>query len=91
MKKIQDVLRLKSEGRSNEQIALILNIGETSVRRYLQMAEQAGISWPLSENMDGDLLEKTLYPFEKNSKFPLPDFEHIRKELSRKGVTLHLL
>ena len=91
MKKIQDVLRLKSEGRSNEQIALILNIGETSVRRYLQMAEQAGISWPLSENMDGDLLEKTLYPFEKNSKFPLPDFEHIHKELSRKGVTLHLL
>ena len=91
MKKIQDVLRLKTEGRSNEQIALILNIGETSVRRYLQLAEKAGISWPLPEDLNGDLLEKVLYPFKKDSKCPLPDFEYIYKELMRKGVTLQLL
>lgn len=92
MKKIREVLRLRSTlGLSAEKIACSIGIGETTVRRYLFLANKAEISWPLPEGMDDDQLEELLYPPMKKIKTqnpPPPDFEYIHKELKRKGVTL---
>lgn len=92
MKKIREVLRLRATlSLSAEKIAYATSIGETTVRRYLFLANKVGISWPLPEGMDDDQLEKLLYPSIKTVKAsdpPFPDFEYIYKELKRKGVTL---
>jgi transposase len=95
MRKIKEILRLKYEaGLSNRAIAGACNISNSTVGEYLRRAEAAGIGWPL-----GDLSEEELYkklfgdPIsipETKSK-PLPDWEEVRKELRKKGVTLELV
>lgn len=93
MRKIREALRLKYEQKlSNFQIARSLQVGETTVERYLSRAKQAKISWPLDPNIDDESLEKQLYPNNRKKKdTPLPDFKQMGKELKRKGVTLTLL
>jgi transposase len=94
MRKISEVLRLKVQCHStNREIANACSIGVASVSEYIGRASRAGISWPLPEGMTESELECRLYP--PATKCPndraLPDFERIRKELKRKGVTLQLL
>jgi transposase len=96
MRKIREVLRLKFSGAkcSDEKIARIVGIGETTVRQYLNRAKEAGITWPVPEYLCDKKLEESLYSrqFEQDSdKYDLPDFESIHKELLKKGVTLSLL
>lgn len=96
MKKIREVLRLKFDDikRSDEKIAQIVEIGETTVRQYLNRAKAAGLTWPLPEGLCDKKLEELLYPIQQQQRvhdYNLPDFEYIHKELKRKGVTLSLL
>jgi len=94
MRKIKDVLRLKFDGKlSNAKIARSINIGETTVEQYLFRARKADLTWPLPEDMDNEKLEAILYPPKEVSPdgYDLPNFEHIHKEIKRKGVTLQLL
>lgn len=91
MRKIREVLRLKyASGLSNRQIATSCKLGRTSVRRYLEKAAQAGLNWPLPEELDDAALELLLYPSESKLCYVL-DFQNIYLELKRKGVTLYLL
>ena len=95
MRKIKEVLRLKYDcDLSNEAIASSCGVGRTTVREYLRRAHQAGLSWPLPEEMsDGDL-ERLLFPPPPSipgSQRPPPDYTAIHRELRRKGVTLFLL
>ncbi len=94
MRKICEVLRLKSEGLSTRQIALSSGVGRTTLREYLRRAEEAGISWPLPADMtDGDL-ERQLFPCRPDHSsrvIPQPDFAGMHRELRRKCVTLQLL
>jgi transposase len=93
MRKIKEVLRLKSLGLSNNQIAGGVNVGKTTVYEYLKRAEAAGLSWPLPGNLDNAALEKLLFPVnsQPKDKSALPDFSYIHAELKKKGVTLTLL
>jgi len=96
MRTIKEVLRLKWEKRlSNKQIALSCNIARSTVREYLERARHAGLHWPLASDLDDDRLEYLLFSTpgqeESSEKRSLPDMEYIRKELTRKGVTLRLL
>lgn len=94
MRKLHEVLRLRLEqGLSYEKIATSVCTGETTVRVYMKRAERAGITWPLTPEMNEEALEKKLYPPRSPRKKPLeiPDFSSIHKELKRKGVTLQLL
>ena len=57
MRKIKEVLRLKFEADlSYEEIGRSCNIGHTTVGEYLNRAKKAGLRWPLSEDMDDNLL-----------------------------------
>jgi transposase len=94
MRKIKEVLRLRFEvGLSYDVIGQSCNIGHTTVGEYLRRAKDAGLTWPLPEDMDDASLEKLLYSRSPDVivKRPMPDWEYVHKELKRKSVTLFLL
>jgi transposase len=96
MRKIREVIRLKwSSGLSNRAIARSCRIAHSTVREYLVRAEQAGLRWPLPEDLDENGLYQLLYPeqaseVEKAAR-PMPDWEWVRKELKKRSVTRRLL
>ena len=54
MRRIRELLRLKHEnGLSSRQIAVALGISKGSVGSYLQRAQAAGLSWPVTRGTDG--------------------------------------
>jgi len=95
MRTIKEVLRLKWEKKlSKKQIAKSCNIARSTIRDYLERAQNAGLSWPLPPDLDDGRLEALLFPSvpeEPPGKRGLPSMEYIRKELTRKRVTLRLL
>ena len=95
MRTIKEVLRLKWEKKfSTKQISQSCNIARSTIRDYVARAERVGLSWPLQPDLDDGSLEALLFPpvsMEVAGKRGLPRMEDIRKELNRKGVTLHLL
>jgi len=94
MKKIEEILRLKYEsGLSNRAIAGACKISNSTVGEYLRRAKAAGISWPLGELGEDALYQKMFgeQPQLPEKAKPLPDWEEVRKELRKKGVTLHLI
>ena len=52
MRQIGEVLRLKSRGMNNREIARSTGLGKTTVYEYLARAEAAGLSWPLPAALD---------------------------------------
>lgn len=94
MRKIREVLRLHHEaGLSNRAIARVCKVSNSTVGEYLVRAEHAGLGWPLPEGLGEQELYRKLFP-EKNKEEParpLPDWEDVHRELSRRGVTLTLL
>jgi len=93
MKKVNDVLRLHYEANlSHRKIAHACGISKGIVSKYLALAEDRGIPWPLPDGWDESELEARLHPgVEKPARFIKPDFPMIHQELKRKGVTLQLL
>jgi len=95
MRKIREILRICwGNGLSARQAATSCGVGRTTIKEYLDRAQQAGLSWPLPEDLDDAALENRLFP----SSIPLdaerrnmPSFDYLRKELTRKHVTLQLL
>ena len=94
MRKIREVLRLSlEEGLSRRQIGAAVGLPYTTVAHYLERARQAGLSWPLPDQLDDGELEGRLFvtaapPAQPR---PLPDWQHVHLEQRRPGVTLMLL
>ena len=94
MRKIRDVLRLSAAGLSKRQIAASLGIGPTAAGACLRRAREAGVGWPLPDDLDDAALERRLYPVPTTMAKDwrsLPDWPAIHRELRRKGVTLQLV
>jgi transposase len=94
MRRIRDVLRLKAGGMSKRQIAASVGIGATAAGDYLRRAKQAGLVWPLPDDLDDAALEARLFrPAQSIGAVerPQPDWAAIHRELKRPGVTLQLL
>ena len=95
MRKIREVLRLKYElNRSNREIGMSCGIGSSTVGDYIQRVRNAGLAWPLPEELNDNTLEQLLFPPPtlRNSSRLFPDFHEVHKELqARKDVTLNLL
>ena len=96
VRKIREILRLKEElGLSNRAIARACKVSNSTVGDYLARTKQAGLSWPLPDGLSEGELYKRLFP--ENSEEadppdrPLPNWEDVQHELSRRGVTLKLL
>ncbi len=62
MRKIQEVLRLHAAGHSQQDISRSCRIGRSTVGEYLQRAPEAGLGWPLPDDLDTAALERCLFP-----------------------------
>ena len=95
MRKIRDILRLRHEaGLAYRGIANALNIGYGTVVDYLNRAQQAGLGWPLPEDLNERDLGRLLFPTQpvtKQRRFTEPDFPSVYQELKHKNVTKQLL
>src|SRR5262245_1280823 len=98
MKKIKTILRLYFESQlSQDQIAASLELSKGVVNKYLKKALLTGVSWPLPEEWDDEVLYQRLHGHalaadQKAASTPAPvDFSVICQELKSKGVTLQLL
>ncbi len=93
MRKIREVLRLKHSGLSIRAIARACSIGRETVREYLNRASEAGLSWPLPDELSDKDLEQQLFPavIKIYGQRSSPDWVLIHQELKKKGVTRRLL
>src|SRR5262245_1364848 len=91
MRNVREILRLHFEsGLSRRQIARSCNVSHSTVVAYLQRAVQAGISWPLPEEMDDTALERLITgpAAVPSARRPLPDTACLLQEMRKKHVTL---
>ena len=89
----KEILRLKSLNLSISKISQSVNASTGGVHKLLRKAEEAGLKWPLPEDIDDQKLEEILYPKPENVREgkALADWSYVHKELRRKGVTRQLL
>src|ERR1700759_1299547 len=95
MRKIREAPKLKHAlGLSERLIAVSVGVSRSTVAEYLRRASVVGITWPVPEGMDDAELERRLFTppsFEEQPARAQPDWNHVHKELKRRGVTLLLL
>ncbi len=95
MRRIRDVLRLRfAQGLSERTIAASLGLGKGSVGAYLRRVREAGLGWPLPDDLDDDSLELLLFPASPtvpDPDRPVPDWAAMDTELRKPGVTRMLL
>lgn len=79
---------------SERQVAASLGLSKTSAGTYLHRARQAGLIWPLPEDLDDDGLGLLLFPAAPtvpDPDRPVPDWASIDRDLRRPRVTRMLL
>ena len=95
LRKIREVLRLKHEvGLSNRAIARACRVSNSTVGDYLERAQAAGVAWPVPDELGEEALYRKLFPDREDklqTERPIPNWEEVHRELSRRGVTLMLL
>ena len=81
MRKIREVLRLRyGHKQTTRDIGISCSIGRTTVSKYLQRASDAGLSWPLPDDLDDESLELLLFPEPPvipSGERSLPDWNYI--------------
>jgi transposase len=95
MQKNREIIRLAFETKlSGNQIASSLKLSRGYVHKCVNRATEAGLGWPLPEDLDDTALDAVLFKTPRaqvQCTEHLPDWEYINKELRRKGVNLSLL
>lgn len=96
MRKIREVLRLSALGLAQHQIARSCSIVQSTVHKYLKLAEAAGLRWPLPEDLSDQKLDELLFGERtappSRRRHPPPDFAAIHQELQgHRDLTLELL
>lgn len=89
----REILRLSSLGTSQRGIAGEVQSGRDTVAKVLAVAQAAGVSWPLDDDVTNEMIQDLLFPgkYAYASPYTIPDFQWIHRELARNGVTLTLL
>jgi transposase len=95
MRMLREVLRLfLAAGVSQRAIARSLSVSTSTVNGYIGRARVAGLTWPLSPELDDDAaLTRLLFPDERRprSNRPEPAWARVHVELRKKHVTKQLL
>lgn len=94
MRTVREILRLHFEHElSHRAIARACAASPTTVGDYLKRVLQSGRTWEALSALDDSSLKTLLNPDGTAlvSRKPLPDFEYLRNEKKKKGVTLQLL
>ena len=95
MRQVREILRLCSVGVSKHEIARRTGLAPSTVRESVKRFAEAGLAWPLPDDLTDAILEAKLY---KNAgtkqghrRQAEPDWAVIQRELKRKHVTLSIL
>ena len=93
MTRYREIMRLSAMGQPPADVAAAAGCSPSTARRALKVASEAGLEWPLPEDLGDDAIKRLLYPkkFGKHGDFPDPDYEWVHEQLKRKGVTRTLL
>lgn len=94
MRKIKEILRLKWHlGHTHREIATSIKVSASTVSDCARRATEKGLTWPLDESLDEQALHLLLYGKPARTQVDPTQFDwiYVRKELSRKGVTMQLL
>ena len=92
MTKYREILRLKSLGFSERNIAHSCGVSRNTVAKVVKRAAEIKLSWPLEHDMTDSALEEMLFPKVKSATNKrMPDYDYIRRELLRNGVNKKLL
>ena len=95
MRQIREILRLRwACGLPQRAVARACGAGLGTVSEYCRRAAQAGLSWPLPDDLDDRQLEARLFQRVHDLvgiARPLPDMAWLHQELKRPGVTLQRL
>lgn len=88
----KEILRLKSLGLTNQEIAAASGCGRNTVTRTLARAREQRLSWEQAQSMSRQEVSRQLFPAEqKSSGYKMPDYEWVHREMQKSGVTLSLL
>lgn len=91
MTKYREILRLKSLGFSERNIAASCGVSRNTVAKVTKRAEELQLKWPLDFDMTDSVLDNLMFPKDKSAtKKRMPDYDYIRKELLRNGVNRYL-
>ena len=95
MRRVREVLRLRTAGVGLNEIARRVGVAPSTVRLTLKRLASAGLSWPLPAEMTDSALEAALFAavgtkqgYRRRTE---PDWSEIHRELKRKHVTLAML
>jgi len=94
MRKISEILRQRFElRRSYREIGQSLNISISTISDYINRAKNAGIAWPLPEQLSEQELYDCLFlsSTQALNQKVYPDWEWVHQALRKKSVTLKLL
>jgi len=92
MTNYREILRLKSLGLNNSQIAAGTGISRPTVINVLQKAEEHGVSWETASVLSDKELAAQLFGTDNGvPAYKMPDCEYIHQEMAKSGVTLSLL
>ncbi len=94
VQKTREILRLRFECHLSERkIASSCGIARSTVADYLRRAAEAGVVWPLREELPEDALEELLFRAQPktHARRSVPNWNDVREELTKEGVTLLLL
>lgn len=90
MTKYREILRLTALGLSQRDICSSAGVSQKTVSKVQKRARELHIEWPLDESVTDIVLGKKLFPNEAvQTERRMPDFEYVRKELLRNGVTVY--
>ena len=92
MVKYREILRLRSLGYTQRQIAASVRSSRNTVSEVISLADEHNLSWPIESTMSDQSLQSLLYPGRvSQSGRKEPDYAYIHSELAKDGVTLTLL
>ena len=88
----KEILRLKTLGINNSQIAYSCNCSRTTVINTLKRSEENHLTWETISDMSNEELSQTFVSSNVDRvSYHKPDFDYIHSEMAKSGVTLSLL
>ena len=90
----REILRLASVPENGQRrIAAAVHSSRDTVRSVLAAAQEAGVKWPLDDDVTNAMLRNILFPSKPAAALlhVEPDFQYIHRELAKPGVNLTLL
>ena len=89
MRKLNEILRMHYENNlSIRQISRSVRVSVGTVSKYLRLFREAGLTWPLSENVSETALASALFPdaaLSCRKGLIDPDWPRVHQELKHKG------